>query len=83
MFTNDHLEFHCIDHPMNHSHFIYMSLHCFEGQIKDSRMSCKHLGIEPHFDESSKKLQLKAGTKSISVTEYVPLWYYFRGTNIT
>lgn len=67
MFTNDHLEFHCTDSCVNNSHFIYMSLYYFQGQIKDSEMSSererhthKRLGTaakpnEPRLDEFSQK----------------------------
>lgn len=43
MFANDQLEVHCIDQRMNHSHFIYMSLRRFQGNIKESGMSSELL----------------------------------------
>lgn len=80
MFTNDHLELHCIDNRMNH--FIYMSLHCFQGQIKDSGIPVQLQSIMRHVlmnpcRDSGLRLEQR-----VSVTKSMPLQCYFRGVNI-
>lgn len=89
MFTNDHKEMHCIDERMNHSHFIYMSLHRFQGQIKDSGVSsetqvswysCKVYGL---LMNPCKNSSLRLKNKERLCDRNVPLQYYFRAANIT